>query len=133
MKYWRPILLGIAVLFIGVFVSGTLDWSYFFPHIDKVYHFTGGFALGWFFYIYFSFEESQLSKFNKVFILVSSACFVSVFWEYAERLSSLYSLHHFPWLFHWFQGGGLTDTLLDILAGMTGSFTFGMLNTKPSK
>ena len=132
-KYSRPIVLGIAVLLVGVFVSGALDWYDFFPHIDKVYHFFGGVALGWFFYIYFSFDESHISKFKKVFILVSSACFVAVLWEYAERLSSLYSLHHFPWLFHWFRGGGLNDTLLDILTGMTGSFAFGMLKINQAK
>ena len=63
MKYLRPLLLGVATLFVGVFVSGYLDWYYFFPHIDKVYHTIGGIALGWFFYIYFSLDEFQFSKF----------------------------------------------------------------------
>ena len=128
MKYRSPLVLGVIILFVGVFVSGFLDWYYFLPHIDKVYHFVGGFALGWFFYIYFSFKESQLSNFNKLLILVSATCFVAVLWEYAERLSNIYSPEHAKWLYHWFKGGDLNDTLLDILAGITGSFVFGIFS-----
>ena len=127
MKYKYPIGLGFAVLFVGVFVSGFLDWAFLVPHIDNLYHFVGGIALGWFFYIYFSFETVSFSKFKKIIIVVSATCFVAVLWEYAERLSTIYSPEHARWLYHWFKGGDLTDTLLDILAGITGGLAFALL------
>ena len=133
MKYLRPLLLGVATLFVGVFVSGYLDWYYFFPHIDKVYHTIGGIALGWFFYIYFSLDEFQFSKFKKLLVIVSSTCLVAVCWEYFERLSSLYSPEYAPWLFRWIRGGDLNDTLLDILAGISGSLIFGIFYTSKPK
>ena len=127
MKYKYPIALGILVFIMGVFASSYLDWYFLFPHIDKVFHFAGGFALGWFFYVYFSLGSAPMSTFKKFLVIVTSTCFVAVLWEYAERLSSLYSPQYVPWLYHWFQGGDLDDTLLDILAGMSGSFLFSLI------
>jgi hypothetical protein len=127
MKYRGPVLLGALILFVGVFVSGSLGWYYFFPHIDKVFHFVGGMALGWFFYIYYFSEQSQFSNFKKLIIIVGSTCLVAVIWEYFERLSSLYSPHYAPWLSHWISGGDLNDTLLDVFTGTIGSFLFVIL------
>ena len=124
MKYKYPILFGLVVFIFGVFVSSSLGWYFLFPGIDKVFHFLGGVAVGWFFLIYFSLPVWSMPKFKKVLIAVGCTCLVAVCWEYAERLSALYSPQYAPWLYHWFQGGDLNDTLLDVLAGMGGSFVF---------
>ena len=132
-KYTKPVVLGILVFIIGVYVSSITNAYYFFPHIDKVYHFMGGFALGWFFYVYLSFEKMPLSKIKQFLFIVSMTCLVAVFWEYAERLSTLYSPTYAPWILHWFQGGDLNDTLLDIFTGMCGAVGFWILNSFSEK
>ncbi len=127
MKYKYPISLGILILLIGVFVSGIFGLYEYFPHIDKVFHFSGGFALGWFFFILLT-PEKFYSKPKQILVVAAATCLVAVFWEYFERLSTLYSAHYFPWLFYWIQGGDLNDTLLDVLAGIIGATTFCLVH-----
>ena len=132
-RYTKPVLLGALVFIIGVYISSVTNLYYFFPHVDKVYHFSGGFALGWFFYIYLSFEKIPLSKIRQFLFIVSMTCLVAVFWEYAERLSTLYSPEYAPWVLHWFKGGDLNDTLLDVFAGISGATAFWILNSFSQK
>ncbi len=126
-KYFYPIAFGIFILFVGVFVSGVFNLYGLIPHLDKVYHFSGGFALGWFFYIYLV-KNSSIPKFKQFIIVLSATCFIAVLWEYAERLSTLYSPQYFPIVGRWFQGGDLNDTLLDILAAIIGASVFWIIN-----
>ena len=125
-----PIIFGIALFILGIFVSGFFELYYKFIYLDTFYHFLGGVVLGWFFYTWlFPIPTANLSvvsfsKFTKLFIVVSAICMVGVFWEYAERLSTIYASVHAPWLYHWFSGGNLNDTLLDLLADMLGGSVF---------
>jgi hypothetical protein len=121
MKYLYPILLGIVIFFIGVYFSDFFDLYNRFDHIDKVFHFMGGVALGWFFCVFFSIKDLPMTTSKRLLIVVASTCLIAVFWEYAERLSTLYAPR---WIVHWYSGGDLNDTLTDILAGMLGGGTF---------
>ena len=127
MKYTYPVMFGVLVFVVGVFVSGLFGWYVLIPHIDKVFHFSGGLALGWFFCLFLGVRNLPIASWKKILIVVSATCFVAVCWEYAERLSSLYAPHYAPWLYHWFNGGDLDDTLLDILAGMMGGLVFSSI------
>ena len=134
-KYLRPVVLGLLILLVGIFFSNIFDLYYTIPHLDKVYHFLGGFTLGWFFYLYF-FDQKQdqpFPNFKKILTVVSATCFIAVLWEYAERLSTLYGPQYAPFIYHWFQGGDLNDTLLDILAGTLGSLSFVSLKYLKNK
>lgn len=134
-----PILAGVLVFVTGVFVSGFFDLYFKFSHLDTLFHFIGGMALGWFFYILIFSKglrpasddgngaESTDKNFSvamQLFILVSAVSFAGIIWEYAERLSTIYASVHAPWLYHWFSGGNLNDTLLDLLADMLGGAVF---------
>lgn len=117
MKYLHSVTFGIIVLIVGIYLSDVFDLYNRFDYIDKFFHFSGGVALGWFFYIFFDIRNLPMSVFRKIAIVVSATCLVAVFWEYAERLSTLYAPKY---IVHWFSGGNINDTLLDILAGMVG-------------
>ena len=123
MKYRNPIIFGLTVFVCGVIVANFFHLYTLVPHIDKVFHFMGGVALGWFFYVLF-YQNFLYSKFIQILNIVSATCFVAVLWEYAERLSTLYAPQYLPWLAHWIQGGDLNDTLLDVFAGMAGALFF---------
>ena len=129
-KYIKPIILGLIVLFTGVYLSKIFDFYNLIPHIDKVYHTIGGYALGWFFYIFLLKDIETMHTVKKMLLTISLVCMVAVFWEYAERLSNLYCPTYCPQISAWFNGGDLNDTLLDILAGMTGGFIFFLLHYK---
>ena len=130
MKYVYPILLGIVIFLVGVYFSDVFDLYNRFTHIDKLFHFMGGVALGWFFYVFFSVKDLQMTPFKKFIIVVAATCLVAVFWEYAERCSTLYAPR---WIVHWYSGGDLNDTLTDILAGMLGSMGFWFMNKAVKK
>ncbi|MEK7185323.1 MAG: hypothetical protein AAB726_01745, partial [Patescibacteria group bacterium] len=136
-----PIIAGVLLFLVGVFVSGFYELYYKLSYLDIIYHFLGGIVLGWFFYILiFSkrevgqgdeqserFAGKNFSVSMQLFILVSAVCFAGVIWEYAERLSTIYASIHAPWLYYWFSGGNLNDTLFDLLADMFGgAFFFGI-------
>lgn len=123
-KYLFPVFAGIAVVFFGLVVANHYGLYGQIENLDKVFHFLGGLVLGWFFYRYFTAPESKLTNLNLVFVCLSVVCFFGVIWEFAEHLSSIYSLDYFPWLYKWFHGGTITDTLLDLVADMVGGLVF---------
>ncbi len=122
--YVAPILFGALILFVGIFVTNIFDLDHQFPFLDKVYHTLGGVALGWFFYTYFFLHNKSFVGWRQIFLTVAAVCLVGVFWEYAERLSTLYAPSHARWLYQWFNGGNFNDTLLDLLADMAGGAIF---------
>ena len=125
-KFIYPIVFGLLILIAGIFVSEAYNLYYLIPPIDKLYHFLGGFALAWLFYSYLAADIFNFSKFKRILAIVSIVCLIGVFWEYAERLSTIYSPQHLPVLYHWFHGGDLNDTLLYILADITGGLFFAI-------
>ncbi|MCX6756138.1 MAG: hypothetical protein NTX85_02265 [Candidatus Nomurabacteria bacterium] len=75
--------------------------------------------------MFFSLKDLSMTSFKKFIIVVAATCLVAVFWEYAERCSTLFAPR---WIVHWFSGGDLNDTLTDIFAGMLGSVAFWFTN-----
>lgn len=123
-KYLPPIIAGVVVIIFGLIISNYLGHYDLIPELDSIYHVLGGVVLGWFFYRYFTNHASGLTAFNLTLVCVASVCLIGVFWEIAERLSSIYSDPYFPWLYRWFHGGDLDDTLFDLLCDMFGGFAF---------
>ncbi len=123
-KYLSPIIIGLIVIIFGLFVSNYFGLYGQIKSLDKVYHVLGGVILGWFFYRYFNSPQTKLTSLNLLLVSVSTVCFIGVLWEFMERLSSLYSPQYFPWLLEWFRSGDLNDSLLDLVADMSGGFIF---------
>jgi hypothetical protein len=123
-KYLSPIFSGVALLILGLFISTHYDFYSYVVYLDKVYHVLGGMVLGWFFFRYFNGSEFRLTQLNLIFVTIAAVCFFGVIWEFAERLSSVYSPVYFPSLYQYFHGGDLNDTLLDLVADMFGGLLF---------
>lgn len=123
-KYVSPIVSGTALIIFGLFISNHYDFYSHIVYLDKVYHALGGMVLGWFFFRYFNGPDFKLTPLNLIFTTVAAVCFFGVIWEFAERLSSVYSPVYFPSLYQYFHGGDLNDTLFDLVADMLGGLLF---------
>ena len=115
-----PLILAACVLFVGIFLSGKYDLYTYWEHFDTALHALGGLAVAWFGLVIFQREITHLIPWKQVVIFVSFATFIGVLWEFAEYLVGIYP-DVVPWLYHWFHGGDLADTLTDLSADMVGA------------
>lgn len=115
-----PILLGIALVAGGIFASG--HWGlYSIPWFDKLMHTLGGVVAAWFGLALLQDEITHMRIWKQVVIILSVAMFIGVAWEWAEYASTL-TREQTPWLYKWFHGGNLQDTLGDLIADTAGAF-----------
>ncbi len=125
LKSKSSIILGILLLIVAIFVGTYFGIYDKVPHFDKVLHLVGGAIVAWFFSDWFLWEY-KLTRFQKIILMVAGAALVGTLWEFAERLSSIYSPGRFPLLYKYFYGGDLNDTLGDLAADLVGAFTFSV-------
>ncbi len=118
-----PLVAGLTVLFIGIFVGEAWGLYYVFPHFDKVMHVAGGLAIAWFALSLFQDELVRWRPWRQALVLLGVTCLVGVVWEFAEYLAN-FSRTSYPLLYHWFHGGDLADTLGDLAADLTGGSLF---------
>ena len=130
--YLAPIIASIGVLFLGFCIGSWFDLYTRFALFDKVVHFLGGGTIAFFFSRYYQSELHLFSNWNKVLVLVAFACFVGVFWEFAEYASSQLLPDYAPFIYKHFYIGTMGDTLGDLLADMLGGavFAFFLLRQK---
>ena len=115
-----------ATFFGNMFVTFWSKYDYY--HVDKFFHFLGGFFVAMFFYYYLEHELKKIGWFKSIVILVSTAILVGVLWEFWEysmdrifhdTLLGAYSLRlRF--------GGDLTDTLGDLFLDIIGAIAFSI-------
>lgn len=118
MNYTRLAAIIAAVFIISTsFFVGKFDLYQAIPYLDKIFHFVGGAIAGLFFASYFRSDFSS-SRFRYILAVTGAALLAGVLWEFAERLSSIYGT---PWLKHYFYGGNINDTLLDLVADLAGT------------
>ena len=120
-KIIKPFLAGLAVIFLGSFIVTDFNLYDTFPHIDKLFHVSGGFIVAWFFAVLWVDYLRQASPFQRFLTLVSVAVFVGVFWEIAEYSTSVYPLSGSSLIQHYLYIGDIVDTLGDLLADMFGA------------
>ena len=121
LKYRKPVISGLVIIFIGTFLVAWIDLYKYFTHLDKIFHLSGGFVVAWFTSIYFNKEITQSSKFKKFIILTAAVCLVGVLWEFSEYISSVY-FSWLPGLIKYVYIGDLKDTLGDLSADIAGGF-----------
>ena len=121
-----------AILFLvfGIFVANKFYLYQHFDHFDKLMHITGGIFAA---LIMWQFSPLPMTGWKRVVVLVAYACLIGVFWEFAERLSSVYCPTYCKVVHHYFQGGDLDDTLGDITADMVGGLLYGISFLIPQK
>lgn len=114
-----PFLIGIVLVVGGIFVSG--HWGlYQIPWFDKFMHILGGIVAAWLGLALLQDEITHLRAWKQTLIIVSVAIAIGVVWEWAEYLSTV-NRAHTPWLYRWFHGGDLADTLGDLVADTVGA------------
>jgi uncharacterized integral membrane protein len=123
-KYIGPVISGIILLILGIFVTDHYELNYLYRGIDTPLHIIGGAIAGWFFFIFLRTTITSTSFLRGLFIITASACFVGVLWEIAEYSSSQYG-REITILYHYFHGGPLADTIKDITNDILGGFVIG--------
>lgn len=113
------------VFLVGVVFSGRWEWYLRYPHFDKVLHVTGGFVIAWFMAHLFARDSREASPWGSVALLVGMTAIVGIAWELAEYSSNLwFSTAHSGWqafVYRYFHGGGLADTLGDLVGDIAGA------------
>ncbi len=117
LKTWLPIIVGITVFAIGLFGGGALGLYERIFRFDKMLHVAGGFVVAWAALAWLQNELAAVSPFKRTVIIVSTAVAVGTFWEFAEFLANSAP----QWLYYWFHGGSLADTIHDLMADTIGA------------
>ena len=120
-----PLIFGLFVLLVGVFIAERFGLYYSIPHFDKVVHVCGGLAVAWMAFTLIQDHIVSMSTLKQLLVIVSVACFVGVLWEFAEYAAN-FTQHSYPWFYHWYHGGDLADTLGDLAADIVGGAVFAL-------
>lgn len=120
-----PLLTALAVVLFGVFVSQQFGLYSSWEHFDTLMHFTGGVVAAWVALALMQQELVRMAPWKQVLILVALAALAAVLWEFAEYLAG-FGRDVVPWLWQWFHGGDLADTMLDLTAGLAGALLFAL-------
>jgi hypothetical protein len=116
-----PVLIGIALTVGGIYASGNWQLYVILPWFDKAMHTLGGIVAAWFALALLQDEITHMRAWKQVLIIIGVAVFIGVVWEWAEYASTLLRTQT-PWLYRWFHGGNLADTLGDLIADTCGAF-----------
>lgn len=125
LRYWLPVTAAFLVLFVGLFVSERLLLYDRIAGFDKVMHVAGGLVAVWILDYVFYEEIKHLVPLKILLLLVGGACLVGVFWEFAEFAAN-FTRQSAPWLYHWFHGGDLNDTIGDLASDLLGAMLFAV-------
>jgi hypothetical protein len=126
-----PLIFCTVIAFVGIFLSEYFHLYDLWSEYDTFLHFLGGIGITWLAFAVFAGDLKHLSSWKQVVLFISVTAFIGLLWEFAEFLAGS-TRHTAPWLWHWFRGGGLKDTLLDLAADIAGAavFTFCVLTRR---
>ncbi len=127
-----PLILAALVLFVGIFVSGRYGLYTYWEHFDTSLHALGGLAAAWFGLVLLQREITHLPFWKQVLIFVSFATLAGVLWEFAEYTVGI-GEHIVPWLYRWFHGGDLGDTITDLSADIIGALVLSLWALKKER
>lgn len=101
-------------------VGEGLRLNYTFSHFDKILHVIGGVVAGWLALIWTARNAKLESGFARVIISVALVVLIGVLWEFAEYYWDNIVAIQWPFLAPYFGGGGLSDTISDLLCDLVG-------------
>jgi hypothetical protein len=126
-KPWAPIISGIAVIVVGLFIFTHLHLHGVFPHSDKFFHTLGGIVIAWYFSLLWKDKLTTFTHVERLIIYIAMAAMVGFLWELLEYSTAQYPLDGLGVLRHYVFGGNLRDTLGDLTADLFGASIFGLL------
>lgn len=116
-KVGFTILVGVSLVLLASFMLKDAPESSSWFTLDTLFHFVGGGFAAW--------CGSLVSRKKVAVFLV--AMFISVVWEVAEHLSTIYGPVYWPAIYRYYHGGGFVDTVGDLWADFFGAVTFILL------
>lgn len=120
-----PLLLAALIVWLGIFASGTWGLYARWEHFDTALHALGGLAAAWFGLALLQDELTHLAFWKQLLVFVSFATLAGVLWEFAEYQAN-FLRETAPWLWYWFHGGDLADTVTDLSADILGALAFSL-------
>ncbi|MCC6404777.1 MAG: hypothetical protein IT405_00045 [Candidatus Yanofskybacteria bacterium] len=118
-----PVIVGILLVAFALVAGEMYNLYLRISWLDKALHFLGGVVAAWFALALFQRETAHMPLWKQLLILVSATALIGVVWEWAEYGSTL-ARPYTPWLYHYFHGGNLGDTLADLCADILGALLF---------
>lgn len=116
-KIYLTLLVGLIIWGAAVvFLTGELESNSWWT-LDTFFHLIGGVFAAWCGCLFFRDKA-------KIFSL---AMLIGVGWEFAEHLSSVFGPTYWPTIYLYYHGGGLVDTLHDLIADFLGAVVFILL------
>lgn len=120
-----PLLFALLLLGVGIFASGHFGWYAKWEHFDTLMHALGGVIAAWIGLALLQNELTHLAAWKQVLVFVSFATLAGVLWEFAEYMAG-FGRDVVPWLWRWFHGGDLADTIIDLAADIVGALAFSV-------
>jgi hypothetical protein len=126
-KLHRPILAGIALLIVGIWISDFFDVYHTWSRFDDALHLIGGLVAAWFIALLFAHDIAKLPRFSATLFIIGLTLIIGVVWEMAEFLSGKYMQNIYPLVYQYFRGGDLQDTIADLSDDIIGALTLAWL------
>ncbi|MCC6934858.1 MAG: hypothetical protein IT406_04190 [Candidatus Yanofskybacteria bacterium] len=115
-----PVIIGILLVAFALIAGEMYNLYLRIGWLDKALHFLGGVIAAWFVLALFQRELPQMRGWKQILVLAGITALIGVVWEWAEYASTL-ARPYTPWLYHYFHGGNLADTLADLGADIGGA------------
>jgi uncharacterized membrane protein YjdF len=125
LKKRTPILFGFLVLYLGIFAGSYWKAYDVIPQLDKVFHVMGGVVCAWLALAFLQNEVTHLRPFKQWVIVVSVAMLIGTWWEVAEYVGN-FTENISPTFYYYFHGGGLGDTIVDLVCDTLGASLFAV-------
>lgn len=100
----------------AVFLTGLPESDSWWT-LDTFFHFVGGVFAAW---------CGSLFSRDKINIFLV-ALMIGLLWELAEYISSVYGQDYWPVIYNYYRGGGLVDSVHDLIADVLGAGLFILL------
>ncbi len=116
-KIFFTFLFGVFLVALATWFLKDLPESNSWFTLDTVFHFVGGMFAAW--------CACLIAKDKRVVFVL--AVLIGLGWELAEYLSLIYGPIYWPVIYPYYHGGGLIDTLHDLVADVFGIIIFILL------
>lgn len=119
-KIFKPIFLGIFLVFFAVIISDKLGLYEKIQHFDKVLHFTGGFLVGWITWLFYQKELTGTHYLKKFILILAGTALLGLGWEFTEYTSSGIDYYTELDFTHYLYIGTIHDTVHDLVLDLIG-------------
>lgn len=120
LKVVSTILVGVFLVIVASVVMKALPDGDGFFGLDNFFHFSGGIFAAWCSYLFL--EKFKIG--NKLAMIVVGGLLIGLAWEVCESISSTFGQTYWPLIYKYYRGGGITDTMSDLVFDFGGILFF---------